>query len=58
MYGLYKDPNGEQVFDQSFEFSAETRMTSALANSDPENLRMRIKELEALVAKQQVGRLT
>ena len=53
MVGLYKDPHGELVQNKS-ELSTQQHVTTTLANSDVENLRKRVKDLEALVAKQQV----
>ena len=47
MLGLYQDPQGEKVFEKS------NSAITLLGNT--EHLRRRIQQLEALVAKQQVG---
>ena len=56
MLGLYQDPQGKKVFEKSN--SAGTHLGNTVANlssDDTEHLRRRIQQLEALVAKQQVG---
>ena len=60
MYGLYKDPEGNQVFERSSDndFTTQHTRTTTYFSSDPESLRKRIAELEAqLAARGQVGRL-
>ena len=54
MYGLYKDPDGEQVFSDRSDLTTQHRMSTIRGNSDVENMKKRIVELEAQVAKQQV----
>ena len=55
MAGLYKDPQGEKVFEKTNSRSGDIGNSKAITNSaDTEYLRKRIRELESMVAKQQV----
>ena len=56
MVGLYQDPQGEKVFEKSR--SSGTQLgnhTVNIGSTDTEQLRRRVRELETMVAKQQVS---
>ena len=57
MVGLYKDPHGEKVFQKTTSKSVDTQLGNTKVNTDSadtEYLRKRVRELETMVANQQV----
>ena len=54
MVGLYKDPKGERIFDKS-KSSGSVTCTTNFQTQTMEDLKKRVKELEAIVASKGVS---